>query len=102
MTEVEVQSALVEGILGKAWTTCAPSRIRDLPFPRGFWPDIARVAVHLALGLDVSFRPTMCLQGNSPAPLQSSGRKSPGKISAEEKAANTARLLASFKEQNNG
>jgi hypothetical protein len=40
------------------------------------------------------FRPTLCTHGNQPEPTRNSTKNSSGKISAAEKAANTARLLA--------
>lgn len=53
-----------------AWRRCAPNALVERGFPRGFWPDVARVAVELALAgrLDapLSFRPCMCVRGNWP------------------------------------
>lgn len=45
-----------------AWLIGAPNALVERGFPRGFWPDVARTAVELALAgrLDapLSFRPT--------------------------------------------
>ena len=62
----------VDEALAAAWTYCAPNRSRDVPFPRGFWPDVARVAMQLYAGEEIDFRPTMCERGNYPEPIQSS------------------------------
>ncbi len=55
-----------------AWTHCAPSRDQSA-FPRGFWPDVARVAMEMfaqqTATPELSFRPTMASRGNSPAPI---------------------------------
>jgi hypothetical protein len=87
-----------EQALAAAWTHCAPDRAKDALFPRGFWPDVARVALAMysqqTLSPELTFRPTTCTRGNYPEPAQFKGRKSGGKISAAEKAANTAKLLA--------
>jgi hypothetical protein len=51
-----------------AWLIGAPGAAVERGFPRGFWPDVARTAVELALAgrLDapLSFRPTMCVRGS--------------------------------------
>jgi hypothetical protein len=56
-----------------AWLRGAPGATVQRGFPRGFWPDVARTAVELALAgrLDapLSFRPTMCGAGDWPDPL---------------------------------
>lgn len=53
-----------------AWRIGAPNAATERGFPRGFWPDVARTAVELALAgrLDapLSFRPTMCTRGDWP------------------------------------
>lgn len=50
-----------------AWRRGAPGADTSHGFPRGFWPDVARAAVELALAgrLDapLSFRPTMASRG---------------------------------------
>jgi hypothetical protein len=55
--------------LGAAWSLCAPGRTKGL-FPRGFWPDVARVAIEMhiqqSLTPTLSFRPTMCGRGDAP------------------------------------
>lgn len=40
---------LAEAYLLAAWKRGAPMARTDTGFPRGFWPDIARVAVEMAL-----------------------------------------------------
>ena len=59
-------------ILAAAWTYCAPQRNKDIDFPRGFWPDVARVAIEMerqqTLEPSLDFRPTMCTRGNAPEP----------------------------------
>ena len=59
--------------LGAAWTYCAPGRIKDVEFPRGFWPDVARVAIEMftqqTTNPRLDFRPTMCERGNAPEPV---------------------------------
>lgn len=51
-----------------AWLRGAPGANTSRGFPCGFWPDVARTAVELALAgrLDapLSFRPTMATRGN--------------------------------------
>lgn len=88
-----------EAALSAAWTYCAPARSADA-FPRGFWPDVAKVAMAMFSQQTtqpiLDFRPTMCLKGNSPAPAQRPAKTPRGKISASQKAANTAALLASM------
>lgn len=53
---------IVDEILIAAWLRGAPGADISRGFPRGFWPDVARTAVELALAgrLDgpLSFRPT--------------------------------------------
>jgi hypothetical protein len=62
--------------LALAWTHCAPSRSQEALFPRGFWPDVARVAVEIMRqGTStpvLDFRPTKCERGNAPAPRRAS------------------------------
>lgn len=57
----------VDEILIAAWLRGAPNALIANGFPRGFWPDVARTAVELALAgrLDapLSFRPTMASRG---------------------------------------
>lgn len=63
--------------LSAAWTHCAPNRT-PIDFPRGFWPDVARIAVEMAmqetLVPTLNFRPTMCDRGNFPEPKITSNR----------------------------
>ena len=86
--------------LAAAWTYVAPGRTLDLPYPRGFWPDLALVAMAMfsqqTINPILDFRPTRCERGSYPEPAstQTGSRKSGGKISAAEKAENTRRLLA--------
>lgn len=53
-----------EDYLIAAWLRGAPNALVEKGFPRGFWPDVARAAVEMALAgrLDapLSFRQTMC------------------------------------------
>jgi hypothetical protein len=55
--------------LSAAWTHLAPNRA-PVPFPRGFWPDVARVAVAMMEQQTefpvLDFRPTMCERGSMP------------------------------------
>lgn len=55
-------SITVDEYLIAAWLIGAPGAAVERGFPRGFWPDLARTAVELALAgrLDapLSFRPT--------------------------------------------
>lgn len=37
-----------------AWRRGAPNALTSRGFPNGFWPDVARVAVEMALGLPLS------------------------------------------------
>jgi hypothetical protein len=57
----------VDDYLIAAWLRGAPDALVKNGFPRGFWPDVARTAVELALAgrLDapLSFRPTMATRG---------------------------------------
>lgn len=53
-----------EDILLAAWKRSAPGADTSYGFPRGFWPDVARAAVEMALGLEPSFRPTRCERGD--------------------------------------
>jgi len=90
-------------LLAAAWKKLAPAANTSGGFPRGFWPDVARVAIemHLQQTLDpvLPFRPTMCSTGNWPEPRVVAGDK-PAKRSAAggadkaQRAANTAALLA--------
>jgi len=68
--------------LSAAWTHCAPNRIKGIgepghytdPFPRGFWPDVARVAMAMfeqqTKFPTLGFRPTMCSRGDAPEPVK--------------------------------
>lgn len=61
-----------DDILIAAWLRGAPNAAIERGFPRGFWPDVARTAVELALAgsLDapLSFRPCMCVRGGLDEP----------------------------------
>lgn len=50
----------VDEILIAAWLRGAPNALIANGFPRGFWPDVARVAVEMALEQPISIRQTMC------------------------------------------
>lgn len=68
-----------------AWRRLAPCAPRDLPAPTGFWPDVARVAVAIALS------------GDPDVPLDFSPHTFqliPTTSIKETRAANTAALLA--------
>jgi len=60
--------------LSAAWTYCAPNRAKftNADFARGFWPDVARVAMAMytqqSTTPELDFRPCMCERGNSPEP----------------------------------
>jgi hypothetical protein len=51
-----------------AWLRLAPGAATGAGFPRGFWPDVARAAVEMALAddtnIELSFRPTRCERGD--------------------------------------
>lgn len=95
-----------EEVLKAAWRRLAPAADTQ-HFPRGFWPDLARAATEFALAgrtdIELSFRPTLCTSGNwpssKPRPPQSAGTRR-GKISPEQRAANTAALLAAIAKAN--
>jgi hypothetical protein len=57
-----------ENYLIAAWLRLAPNASTSAGFPRGFWPDVARVAVEMALAGDtrvaLSFTPTRCERGD--------------------------------------
>jgi len=57
------ESAKTEDYLLAAWLRLAPGAETSRGFPRGFWPDVARAAVEMALAGDtripLSFVPTM-------------------------------------------
>lgn len=57
-----------EDYLIAAWLRLAPNASTDAGFPHGFWPDVARVAVEMALAGDthiaLSFMPTRCERGD--------------------------------------
>lgn len=59
----------IDEALALAWTHCAPNR-EPKAFPRGFWPDVARVACAMfeqqTAEPQLSFRPTMCVRGSWP------------------------------------
>lgn len=69
-----------EEILSAAWKHCAPSSLAGtVPFPRGFWPDVARVAVEMVqqdtLEPNLDFTPTMCARGGFEAPREKNKKK---------------------------
>lgn len=55
--------------LSLAWTYCAPNRTQSV-FPRGFWPDVARVAIAMfeqqTEHPNLDFTPTRCARGSWP------------------------------------
>lgn len=53
----------VEDYLIAAWRRGAPGADTSQGFPRGFWPDVARAAVEMALGLPLSDQ-TRASRGN--------------------------------------
>jgi hypothetical protein len=59
-------------ILLAAWKHCAPTAAVENGFPRGFWPDVARVAVEMekqqTLEPVLDFKPTMCQRGGFERP----------------------------------
>ena len=59
----------VDDYLLAAWRHCAPNADTSRGWPRGFWQDVARIAVESALAgnLVVSFNPTMASRGNHEA-----------------------------------
>ena len=68
-----------EEALSAAWTYCAPGRSQQQHFPRGFWPDVARVAVEM-LAQDttepnLSFTPTKCSRGGFENPKPKNKKK---------------------------
>lgn len=96
---------LAETYLSAAWTRLAPNRAKDMPFPRGFWPDVARVAVEMALAesteITLTWNPTTCTSGSGLEPREPRAprgkcKASAGKISAAQRAENTAKLLAAM------
>lgn len=56
----------VDDYLLAAWRRGAPNADTSRGFPRGFWPDVARVAVEMALGHPLS-RQTMASRGDHEA-----------------------------------
>lgn len=78
--------------LAAAWTYCAPSREKSTPYPRGFWPDVARVAIAMVTQNtttpNLDFTPTRCSNAGLNKPR--SARRGTAKTRAE----NTAALLA--------
>lgn len=58
-----------EQALAAAWTMLAPGRDKEL-VPRGFWPDLARVAIEIyaqqTLEPTLNFRPTLCSSKREP------------------------------------
>lgn len=66
--------------LSLAWTYCAPNRLQS-QFPRGFWPDVARVAIAMfdqqTEHPNLDFTPTRCARGSYPEPRQTN-KKIPG------------------------
>ena len=66
-------------ILISAWKLCAPSADTSRGFPRGFWPDVGRVAVEMALQQtlepELDFKPTACSRGGFEAPRTKDKKK---------------------------
>lgn len=60
--------------LSAAWSYCAPNRLQitTAPFARGFWPDVARVAMAMFVQQtatpELDFEPTSCKRGIAPEP----------------------------------
>lgn len=56
--------------LALAWTYCAPGRDKSQQFVRGFWPDVARVAMEMFAQQTptpkLDFIPSRCVRGNWP------------------------------------
>lgn len=73
----EFDSLTTDAVLQAAWKALRTHKEDDklLPFPRGFWPDVARVAVEMmrqkTLDPELDFLPTM--SGNNVSLLR--GRK---------------------------
>lgn len=93
-----------EYYLMAAWNRIAPFGEPRPSFPTGYWPDIARTAVQMALAgsihieLDSRVTPLpVHYHSPGPRPPRAKGPRSAGKISAAERAANTAKLLATMK-----
>lgn len=93
-----------EYYLMAAWNRIAPSSAPRSSFPTGYWPDIARTAVQMALAgsihieLDARVTPLpLHYHSPEPRPPRVRGARRLGKISAAERAANTAKLLAALK-----
>lgn len=84
--------SLADTYLKQAWKSLAPGADTSRGFPRGFWPDVARVAVEMALQEtlepELNFRPTRCERGSG---LEAQSAK---KTKAKSRAENTAALLA--------
>lgn len=57
---------MVDDYLLAAWKRGAPNADTSRGFPVGFWPDVARVAVEMALGAPLS-RQTMASRGDHEA-----------------------------------
>jgi len=51
-----------------AWKRGAPQADTSRGWPRGFWQDVALIAVQNALGEEITIRQTMCVRGSSPEP----------------------------------
>ena len=69
----------VDKALSAAWTFCAPERDKAMPFPRGFWPDVARVAAEMmaqdTLEPNLNFTPTKCSRGGFERPKTKDKKK---------------------------
>ncbi len=83
---------LAEFYLTQAWRRLSPKAPITSGFPTGFWPDVARVAVLMAMAEDTEvelpFEPHGCLLDTVTNP------PSQQKSKAKTKAENTAALLA--------
>lgn len=92
-----------EELLIAAWKLLAPNANTSRGYPRGFWPDVARVAIEMlrqgTFSPTLKFRPTTCARGSFPeeetlAPKAKAGANKASSTSAAQRAANTAALLA--------
>jgi hypothetical protein len=92
-----------EQLLLAAWKSLAPGADTSRGFPRGFWPDVARVALEMqrqqTITPTLDFQPTTCGRGDWPEETRlvtERPARSKSTVSAATRAANTARLLAAL------
>lgn len=68
-----------EHILRSAWKLCAPTADIERGFPRGFWPDVARVAVEMVKQQTtqpvLDFKPTSSSRGGFEQPKEKNKAK---------------------------